>query len=317
MGIADQHMGLRTGGAAATAAARLPRVREIDFRRPSKFTRDQIRRLQNAHESFCRSAQSRLSAELRTGLQLEVIGTDQLPYSTVMAEEVPPHALVTTLAVEPLETEILLIMEMQLALSLVDRLLGGSGALQAASSSTMTEVEVAVARRALSSLIAPLSDTWLDFADVQLSIAQTSVLPMSVQIVPPSEPCLLLNFQVDVDGLFSIMTLCMPHRSVGPLMHRLEQAQFGVRDSVDDGASQAVRTAMKGVEVELRAEVGAVELTLEDILGLRAGTVVPLRRPVSKGVTVYAADVPAYSAVPGRNGKARAVQVRGRVGGEA
>ena len=311
-------MGLRTAGAAATAGARLPRVREIDFRRPSKFTRDQIRRLQNAHESFCRSAQSRLSAELRTPLQLEVIGTDQLPYSTVMAEEVPPHALVTTLDIEPLETEILLIMEMQLALSLVDRLLGGSGALQAANSSTMTEVEVAVARRALSSLIAPLSDTWLDFADVQLSISQTSVLPMSVQIVPPSEPCLLLNFQVDVDGLFSIMTLCMPHRSVGPLMHRLEQAQFGgARDSVDDGVSHAVRSAMKGVEVELRAEVGAVELTLEDVLSLRAGSVVPLRRPVSKGVTVYAADVPAYSAVPGRNGKARAVQVRGRVGGES
>ena len=311
-------MGLRTAGAAATAGARLPRVREIDFRRPSKFTRDQIRRLQNAHESFCRSAQSRLSAELRTPLQLEVIGTDQLPYSTVMAEEVPPHALVTTLDIEPLETEILLIMEMQLALSLVDRLLGGSGALQAANSSTMTEVEVAVARRALSSLIAPLSDTWLDFADVQLSISQTSVLPMSVQIVPPSEPCLLLNFQVDVDGLFSIMTLCMPHRSVGPLMHRLEQAQFGgARDSVDDGVSHAVRSAMKGVEVELRAEVGAVELTLEDILSLRAGSVVPLRRPVSKGVTVYAADVPAYSAMPGRNGKARAVQVRGRVGGES
>ena len=311
-------MGLRTAGAAATAGARLPRVREIDFRRPSKFTRDQIRRLQNAHESFCRSAQSRLSAELRTPLQLEVIGTDQLPYSTVMAEEVPPHALVTTLDIEPLETEILLIMEMQLALSLVDRLLGGSGALQAANSSTMTEVEVAVARRALSSLIAPLSDTWLDFADVQLSISQTSVLPMSVQIVPPSEPCLLLNFQVDVDGLFSIMTLCMPHRSVGPLMHRLEQAQFGgARDSVDVGVSHAVRSAMKGVEVELRAEVGAVELTLEDVLSLRAGSVVPLRRPVSKGVTVYAADVPAYSAVPGRNGKARAVQVRGRVGGES
>ena len=296
---------------AASTAARLPRVREIDFRRPSKFTRDQIRRLQNAHEGFCRSASSRLSAELRTSLQIEVIGTDQLPYSTVMAEEVPPQALVTILDVKPLDTEVALIMEMQLALSLVDRLLGGTGTPQALAGSSLTDVEVAVARRALQSLLEPLSDTWLDLADVQLSIASTSVLPMSVQIVPPSEPTLLLNFQVDVDGLFSIMTLCMPHRSVAPLLHRFESAQFGAQ-AVDAAAAHAVRTAVKGVEVELRAEVGAVELELEDILALEPGQVIPLDRPADRGVTLFAADVSAYSASPGRNAKHRAVKVRDR-----
>ena len=285
-------------------------MREVDFRRPSKFARDQIRRLQNAHESFARSAASRLSAELRTGLQLDVIGTDQLPYATVMAEEVPPQALVTVLDVEPLGTEIVLIMDMQLALCLVDRLLGGSGTV-APSAAGLTEVEVAVARRALGSLVEPLSDTWLDWADVQLSIASTSTLPTSVQVVPPSEPTLLLNFQVDIDGLFSIMTLCMPHRSVAPLMHRLEQAHFGT-PADDAAAADAVRAAVKGVEVELRAEVGAVELKVEEVLALRPGDVVPLDRSVSKGVTLLAAEVPAYSATPGRNGGARCAQVRER-----
>ena len=285
-------------------------MREVDFRRPSKFARDQIRRLQTAHESFARSASSRLSAELRAGLQIEVVGNDQLPYSTVMAEEVPSQALVTVLAVEPLETELLLIMDMQLALCLVDRLLGGNGVVSP-SAATLTDVEVAIARRALSSLVEPLSDTWLDFADVQLSIASVSTVPTSVQIVPPSEPTLLLNFQADVDGLFSIMTLCMPHRSVAPLGHRLEQTHFGT-PSEDAAAAEAVRAAVKGVEVELRAEVGAVELTVEEVLGLSAGDVLPLDRAAAKGVTLFAADVPAYSTTPGRNGGARAVQVRER-----
>jgi flagellar motor switch protein FliM len=100
----QQLIGLPAPAGGTAPAARLPRVREIDFRRPSKFTRDQIRRLQNSHEGFCRSTSSRLSAELRTNLQIEVIGTDQLPYATVMAEEVPPQALVTVLDVEPLGT---------------------------------------------------------------------------------------------------------------------------------------------------------------------------------------------------------------------
>src|SRR3954469_22993746 len=108
------------------ASTRQHRVREIDFRRPSKFNREQVRRLEHAHDTFCQSAASRLSAELRTELQLGVLGTDQLPYSVVMAEEVPRASFITIVKIEQLDTEIALVMEMPLAECLVSRLLGAS-----------------------------------------------------------------------------------------------------------------------------------------------------------------------------------------------
>ena len=111
--------------------------------------------------------------------------------------------------------------------------------------------------------------------------------------------------------MFSIMTLCVPHRSIAPLMHRLELEHFGT-PSEDAAAAAAVRAAVKGVEVELRAEVAAVDLTLEEVLELTPGDVLWLERAVEKGVTLFAAEVPAYSADAGRNGSARAVQVRER-----
>ena len=81
------------------------RVREVDFRRPNKFNREQVRRLEHAHDGFCQSASSRLSAELRTELQLSVVGTDQLPYSVVMGEEVSRHSFVSVLRVDNLGTD--------------------------------------------------------------------------------------------------------------------------------------------------------------------------------------------------------------------
>src|SRR5947207_14472326 len=104
---------------------RQSRVREIDFRRPSKFNREQVRRLEHSHDTFCQSASSRLSAELRTELQLGVLGTDQLPYSVVMAEEVPRQSFITIIKIEQLDTEIALVMDMPLAQCFVGRLLGG------------------------------------------------------------------------------------------------------------------------------------------------------------------------------------------------
>src|SRR5437763_10182079 len=162
------------------------RVREIDFRRPSKFNREQVRRLEHAHDTFCQSASSRLSAELRTELQLGVLGTDQLPYSVVMAEEVPRPSFITLIRIEQLETEVALVMDMPLAHCLVGRLLGGgANASTGSNSGNLTAIEVAVARRAVNSLVDTLSATWMDLADVSLKPMATSLSPLSLSIVPP------------------------------------------------------------------------------------------------------------------------------------
>jgi flagellar motor switch protein FliM len=289
---------------------RQSRVREIDFRRPSKFNREQVRRLEHSHDTFCQSASSRLSAELRTEIHFKVLGTDQLPYSVVMADEVPRQAFITIVKIEQLDTEIALVMDMPLAQSLVARLLGaGSNASTGSTNSNMTAVEVAVARRAVNGIVDSLSTTWQDLADVTLQPVATAVSTLSVQIVPPSEPTLLLNLSAQIDNVTSIITLILPHRSVGALMPLFEQNIYGWQ--ADDGSSsKEMHAAMGRVDVEIRAEVAAIELPLADVLRMRPGDVVPLERPVSRGVTLHVDEVPAYVANPGRNGNLRAVQVR-------
>src|SRR3954447_11507157 len=286
------------------------RVREIDFRRPSKFNREQVRRLEHAHDTFCQSASSRLSGELRTELQLGVLGTDQLPYSVVMAAEVPRPSFITMIKIEQLETEIALVMEMPLAHCLVGRLLGaGANASTGGNPSNLTAIEVAVARRAVNSLVDSLSTTWMDLAEVSLKPVATSLSPLGVSIVPPSEPTLLLKFSAQVDNVASVMTLLLPHRSVEALMHLFEHNVYGMQLD-ESSSSHEMHDAMGGVDVELRAEVAAVELSLADVLRMRPGDVIPLERPVSRGVTLYVDEVPAYTGNPGRNGNVRAVQVR-------
>jgi flagellar motor switch protein FliM len=292
---------------------RHPRVREIDFRRPSKFNREQVRRIEVAHENFCQSASSRMSAELRTELQLGVLNTDQLPYSVVMAEEVPRHALVSLLRMEPLDTEVALIMDLPFALALVARLLGGSGG-PSGQPNSLTDVELTVAQRAVASLVDTLSSTWHDLAGVSLVPDGHAISPMSVQIVSPSEPTLLLNLSAMIDGLMSIMTLVIPHTSVEKIMSKLEQGHYGPA-LIDDASALKMHDAVGDVDLELRAEVGAIELPLSDVLQMREGDVVRLRRPASKGVVLYAGEVPAHVADPGRNGNFRAVQIRQPWGG--
>jgi flagellar motor switch protein FliM len=290
---------------------RQARVQEIDFRRPTKFARDLVRRLEHAHESFCRTASSGLSAELRTSFELSVAGSEQLPYGTAMAET-HPDALLAVLDIAPLESELAMIIEMPLALRLVDRLLGGGGKPREGSADTLTDLEIVILRRAMTSLVEPLSATWLDLADVHFSIASMQSSPMTFQLVPPSEPVLMMHLEARLDGLVSPIVLCIPYRSVEPIVDKLEHRHYEGHGNSDPAAAVKVRDAISGVDVDLRAEAGAVEMKVSDVLSIKVGDVIRLKRPADKGVVVYAGDVPTYVAMPGRNGNARALKIRGQ-----
>jgi flagellar motor switch protein FliM len=290
---------------------RQARVQEIDFRRPTKFARDLVRRLEHAHESFCRTASSGLSAELRAGFELSVAGTEQLPYGTAMAET-HPDSLLAVLDVAPLESEVALIIEMPLALRLVDRLLGGGGKPREGSADTLTDLEIVILRRAITSIVEPLSATWLDLADVHFSIGSMQTSPMTFQLVPPSEPVLMLHIEARLDGLVSPLVLCIPYRSVAPIVEKLEHRHYEGHDTIDPTAAGKVHEAISAVDVELRAEAGATDLKVTEVLQIKVGDTIRLRRPADKGVIVYAGDVPTYVAQAGRNGNKRALKVTGR-----
>jgi flagellar motor switch protein FliM len=288
---------------------RQSRVQEIDFRRPTKFARELVRRLEHAHESFCRTASSALSAELRTSFELSV--AEQLPYGTAMAET-HPDALLAVLNVSPLETEVAMVIDMPLALRLVDRLLGGGGKPREGTADTLTDLEIVILRRAIGSLVEPLSATWLDLADVHFAIASMQTSPMTFQLVPPSEPVLMMHLEARIDGLIAPLVLCIPYRSVEPIVGKLEHRHYDGHDVVDPTAAGKVREAISGVDVELRAEAGAIDMSASDVLAIGVGDVIRLRRPADKGVVLYAGDVPTYAGTPGRNGNARAVKIRGQ-----
>src|SRR5207244_3047832 len=72
-------------GSAPPGLTRSRWLRTVDFTRPTKFSTDQERRLRRVHEGFCRAASTRLAAEHRIPLDLEVIEISQLTWSDAHA----------------------------------------------------------------------------------------------------------------------------------------------------------------------------------------------------------------------------------------
>ena len=98
------------------APQRRRRMRAVDFTRPTKFTSEQERRIGRTLEAFSRTASTRLSAELRVPLELEVLTSTQLTWANAHAQ-VPANSTAAIFEVEPIGTRMLLSTESTLLLA--------------------------------------------------------------------------------------------------------------------------------------------------------------------------------------------------------
>lgn len=298
----------REGEASSTAPVprgrRRRRVREIDFSRPTKFTQEQQRRLERAHDGFCRLAATRLSAELRLPIDVQVIGIDQLTWAGAIAD-IPEPAISAIVEFEPLGTKVMASLELALVVRLIDRLLGGEGHAKPRPQG-LTDIEITLARRIFTVLLDQLSVTWEEAAGIRLTLLDLETKAGNVHLAPPSEPTLRLTIEMKIDRFSSTMSMTIPYRAIEPIAGRLAGGTFG-EQGPDPRSQELMRTAVSTVDVELTAQAAHIDLPLDEVLTLEAGSIV--RLGPGGLATLYLGTVPLYRVRPGRNGPRRAVEI--------
>ena len=291
------------------------RVREIDFSRPTKFTTDQMRRIERSHESFCRAVAAQLGTELRAEIELEIINLSQLTLAGALGD-VPHATLYGVVRLEEVGTPLLLGLEMNAVTAMIERLLGGAGTpMPFSPEREMTEIERALARRVFSKIVDELSTVWVELFQVGLTLERLETQLMNVQLATPSEPTVAITIEFRFGELSATASLVVPYRSIEDVVGRLPSAQAdgALAQPEDAHEAAAIKATVSAVEVELRVEVGAVEIPLDRVLALRAGDVLPLGSPSSAGVTVFADGVATHRARPGRRGRRRAIEILERL----
>ena len=97
-----------------------------DFRRPDKLSKEHLRSLQLLHETFGNYFASSLAGYLRSQVQIEVVSVEQLPYDEYMKSI--SASLLNILNVTPLSGQAIFEVDLGILFSMLDRLLGGTGA---------------------------------------------------------------------------------------------------------------------------------------------------------------------------------------------
>lgn len=283
------------------------RLRTVDFTRPTKFSADQQRRITRAMETFCQTANTRLSSELRFPVEFEVLNTLQLTWSAAQTQ-VPSGSLSVLLDVAPIETRMVLSAEHNFVLACLECLLGGSPD-RPPRDRRLSEIDWSLTRRLFDSIVHPLSLVWQELGGVVLTTGEIDPHDAS-QIASVSEPTFSVLLECRIAKQSFSLGLLIPWLAIDPVEQRIS----GREDShaADDPALTApMQRAMAGVPVTLRAEVASVELEVSEILALTPGSVISFGAPADEGVMLFAENVKLARAQPGSHGPRRAVQICG------
>jgi flagellar motor switch protein FliM len=295
-------MSLSPADPVAKRRKRASTVRVVDFRRTVKFKAEHQDRLKRAAETFCRVASTRLTSELRSMTELELLQVEQGMWSRVHAE-LSPTSLCAVVASASDRPPLVISCEQPLVLEAVDRLLGSDGRTEVVER-PLTDVDRLIARRFITTITTCLGSSWKEMCSEDLELQRVMSYEQVADVAAIEEPTLVLTIEAKMDRASTIMTLLVPFNAIGALLARMRNAP-----PPDPRSGQALAASLRDIAVQLRAEVGSTTLTAEQVTRLQPGDVITLDTAAAGAVMLYADRVPLSAARPGRNGRRRAVQV--------
>ena len=275
----------------------------FDFRRPSKFSREQIRALQIIHETFARQLATVLSTSLRVVCQVGLGTLEQRSYAEY-TDALPNPTYIATFSAHPLPGGAMLTVPLELVMSMVDRMLGGPGA-GPQPVRALTDIESVLVRDLFDRGVHELSYAFESLMAIEAKVVQQEFNPQFAQIAAPSDMTLVINLDMRIGNEQGDATLCLPYPTVQPIMELLTgQSLFNDRAVGDlEASTRAVREQLLGAPVEVSVSFNPVVLTSSEILDLAVGDVIPLRHAVAAPLQAMVGQNRCLSVVPGRSGK--------------
>jgi flagellar motor switch protein FliM len=288
-------------------------VRAYDFRRPDKFSKDQLRTLQMLHDSYARMVTTLLSAQLRVTAEVTVTAAEQMSYGEYSRRLNNPGVLVVV-SLSPLSSNALMEIEPAVAMLLVDRVLGGTGESKARARE-LTEIEQAVVRRLASAMVEQLHDGWRNIAEVSPQVESIETNPMFSQIVAPTEMCAVVSFALRIGEASGPLSLCLPYLMMEPVLPKLSAFVWfaGARRKDAPSSAAKVQARLEEAVVELSAELGGASISIRELLRLAPGDIVHLDRRVNEQLPVMVGEQQAMWARPGTHRGRLALQITKRL----
>ncbi|MFZ5755242.1 MAG: flagellar motor switch protein FliM [Bacillota bacterium] len=285
------------------------KIRVYDFRRPNKFSKDQLNTIEVIYDNFCRLLTTLLSGSLRTRVMVKVASVEQVTYEE-FTRSIPNPTILNIFSLAPLEGKAILEINPVIGFSIIDRLFGGPG-FSTIKGRPLTEIEKTVMERIVEKILSLFTETWASLIHVDAFLENIEINPQFTQIVSPLEMVVIITLNTQIGETEGLINICLPCLMLETLSGKLNTKFWfttNIKAQHQDN-SRFIQQVVEKARIPLTAVLGKTSLTVKELLELQVGDVIDLERKKDSEIEIYAGSRLKFYGKPGLLGSKLAVQI--------
>jgi len=256
------------------------KIKFYDFKRPDRFSREEIRNIAKIHDTFASLTTISLSAQLRSMVNVHVASVDQLTYEEFL-RSIPCPTTLSIINMDPLKGNAVLEIEPSVTFSIIDRVCGGFGD-GTKSQHELTDLECAIMEGIIVRMLGNMREAWTQILDLRPRLGPIDTNPQFAQIVPPTDMVVLITLEIKISNVEGMINFCIPYLTIKPLIGKIATL-FWFSISRNKTPITISDVLLEDIPVRLSAEVLRRDFPINEIFKWDIGTVILPLRPLSPG----------------------------------
>ena len=288
-------------------------VKDYDFARPAKFSKEHLRTLEIIFEHFGRLLATNLPAYLRKSVSVDVVNSEVVIYSE-FSNALSNPVLLGVVGMDPLMGNVIMEMASNLGFAIVDRLLGGVGN-SLEKERDFSEIELSILERVFTICVNLLHEPWENVVEITPRLNRIETNSQFAQIISPSETIAIVTINLKIGDVEGLMNICLPYTTLEPVMDKLNTKYWfsTMKEKDSNSYEAAIENIIDNALIPMKAVLGTSKINVQDFVNLQLGDVIRLDRKVDDELEVYVGNIKKFKALPGYSDNKYAVRVTERL----
>ncbi len=284
-------------------------VKNYDFKRPAKFSKEHLRTLEIIHEHYGRLLSTNLPVYLRKTVQVAVASSETVTFSEFTNALASPSIL-GIINFHPLNGTIILDMAPNLGFAMIDRMLGGQGeALER--SRDFSEIEMTILQKMMVVCMQLMRDPWKNVVEVNPVLDRIETNPAFAQIISPSDMIAIVTLNVKIGDTEGFFNICLPFFTLEDVMDKLNTKFWfsNMTEISGEEYSEYLEAMIRHVDIPIRAVLGGSSISVGEFMMLQPGDVIRVDTDVDSELDVYVGNIRKFTGLPGYNKEKFAMKI--------
>ena len=274
-------------------------VKNYDFSRPTKFSKEHLRTLEIIFEHYSRLISTNLPVYLRKNVQVSVASSETVTFSEFSNALSNPSVLgIVNFA--PLNGNIIIEIATNLCYAMLDRMLGGSGQ-PLEKSRDFSDIELTILQKLLVMFTQLMREPWKNVVEISPVLSRLETNPQFAQVIAPSDMIAIVTLNMKIGDVEGMVNICLPFFTLEDVMDKLNTKYWfsTMQENHDEHYEEYIESMIRRVDIPIKAVLGKSTISVNDFLNLQVGDCIRLDSRVDTDMNVYVGNIKKFNALPG------------------